>query len=289
MDFVFFLLAAFGAMIFWGIADFLIQKSVRKIGDLESLAFIGLIGAIGLFPFVLPQIHLLFSLENLLLLCLVGVINFAVAMVNFEALKTGKLSVVEVIMELELPVTIILAMIFLSEFISGIQFLLIVPIFVGMILMAIKSTRLKKHHFLEKGALLAFFAAIGTGLIDFLVGFSAREVSVLLAIWVPWLFIFVISIIFIILRKDVKKMLVNAAKFKLLILLMGITDTLAWVFYAFAMQNYNIAIVTAITEAYPVIGLALGTLINKEKIVRHQWLGGVITILAAIGLAVTLV
>ena len=53
------ILLAFGAMISWGIGDFLIQKSTRKIGDIESLAWIGIIGSIILLPLALKDLHLI--------------------------------------------------------------------------------------------------------------------------------------------------------------------------------------------------------------------------------------
>ncbi len=53
------LLAAFGAMICWGIGDFLIQRTVRKVGDIEALAFIGIVGSVGLIPFVWNDLKLI--------------------------------------------------------------------------------------------------------------------------------------------------------------------------------------------------------------------------------------
>ncbi len=46
------IILAFVAMLFGGVGDFFIQRNVRKIGNLESLAYIGIIGALGLLPFV---------------------------------------------------------------------------------------------------------------------------------------------------------------------------------------------------------------------------------------------
>src|SRR3989344_8118184 len=123
------ILFAFGAMLCWGIGDFLIQRSVRKIGDIEALAFIGIIGGVLLIPFIIGESDLLFSYSNLLLLILLGVITFIVALFNFEALKVGKLSVIDVVLELELPVTIILSFIFFKERLTGMQFLIIFLIF----------------------------------------------------------------------------------------------------------------------------------------------------------------
>lgn len=78
-----------------------------------------------------------------------------------------------------------------------------------------------------------------------------------------------------VLNKDFKKFIKNGIKFKWLILAMGLFDTIAWVFYAFATKNTEISITTAITESYPAIAMFLGIVINKEKIRWHQYLGAV--------------
>ncbi len=291
MEIEFFLLAAFGAMICWGIGDFLIQKSVRKIGDLESLAFIGLIGAIGLLPFIIPHLYLMASLENLLILLLLGVVTFIGAIFDFEALRQGKLSVVEVVIELELPITIVLAFLLFGEGVSLFQLILIVPIFFGIILMAIESKHLKQLNILkrlEKGVILAACAAVGMGAINVLTGFSAREVSPLMAIWVPWLVITVVCFVILWQKGAVKSTFKQASKVKWLVIGTGIADTFAWLFYAYSVSSYNLGIITAITESYPAIAIFLAVMINHERIQRHQWAGAIITIMASIALASTL-
>jgi drug/metabolite transporter (DMT)-like permease len=91
------ILAAFAAMICWGFGDFLIQRSVRKIGVVECLMVIGVIGSVGLFPFIYPSLQTLLLPENASLLLLLGIVTFIAAVLNFYAYKIGKLSVVEFI------------------------------------------------------------------------------------------------------------------------------------------------------------------------------------------------
>jgi drug/metabolite transporter (DMT)-like permease len=278
------LIFAFAAMLCWGIGDFLIQKSTRKVGDLEALAFIGIIGTLMLLPFVLKDIHSLLSLPNLLLLCFLGIITFVAAMFDFEALKKGKLSVIEVIIELELPITIALGFIFFKERLSLLQFVVISFIFVGIILIATKSfkhLRLK----LEKGVLIALIAAIGMGLINFLTAASSKQISPLMAVWFPWVVFSVICMFVLIKEKGLVKTMKNARKFKWLILAMGIFDTFAWVFYAHAVLQEEISIITAITESYPAVAMVLGVWINREKIRWHQWTGAAIALLCSFMLA----
>ena len=172
------LLAAFGAMFSWGIGDFLIQKTVRKIGDLESLTYIGIIGSIVLLPFVLQDIDIVFTKSNLILLLILGIITFLVAIINFESLKQGKLSVIEVILELELPVTIALGFLFFKESLSLQQLIVIALIFIGLILVATRSSHWKNFFKrLEKGVFLGVLTAIGLGVVNFLTAVSSKQVS----------------------------------------------------------------------------------------------------------------
>jgi len=291
MTFEFVLLAAFAAMLCWGVGDFLIQRTVRKVGDLETLFFIGLIEFVGLFPFVLGDWQLLFSIPNLLVLSLLGVITFIGAMFTFEAFKKGKISVVETVIEFELPVTIIIGFILFREVLTLWQILLIIPVFIGILLMAIGSASKKPQNpfeGIEKGVFLGALAAIGMGFINSFTALSAREVSPVMAVWFPALFLFLISYIILLKKGKVKDSFVNFKKFKILILAMGIVDAAAWVFYAIALSSQNIGVITAITESYVVIAMILGVTINKEKITPHQYVGAILAILASILLAMTL-
>lgn len=131
-------LFAFAAMLGWGIGDFLIQRSTRKIGNIESLAIVGAFGSIALLPFALQELSLVFS--GILILFILGFVNFFVSVLNFEALKQGKLSVIDTVLEIELPLTVFLGIVFFAETLSPAQFFLVFIIFFG-ILLPHKKTR----------------------------------------------------------------------------------------------------------------------------------------------------
>jgi drug/metabolite transporter (DMT)-like permease len=284
---LFALVFAFLAMLCWGFGDFFIQHSVRKMGDIETLTFLGLIGALLLTPMVLPELILLFDMGNLLVLLALGLITLAAALITFEAFKRGKLSVTEVIIELELPITILLGFIFFNESPTIFQLGIIVFIFIGLILVATKSFKHYKNAF-EKGVLFAVVAALLMGSTNFLVAASARQLAPIISIWATWVFTGVIGLAIIYRREGIKKVAKNIWKYKWLVAVTTLFDTGAWVFYAFAISEKEVGIITAITESYTIIGVILGVLVNKEKIKLHQALGGMIAIAACIVLAMTL-
>lgn len=280
----YFLYAAFGAMLLWGIADFLIQKTVRKIGDVESLGMIGIIGSIVLLLFVVSDLNSL-DAWDILYFFAIGAFTFAIGLVNFEALKRGKLGVMDVILTIELPVTIFLGLVFLSEVVSLQQLIVMCSVFVGVLLISIKSYSHNPFKRFEKGMLFALIAAIGYGLIDYFTAISSRAFSPLLAIWAPWTVFTALCAIIVFQRKGFHKIGRDIKRFKGLLLIVGLVDVGAWIFYALALSGEDLAITTAITEGYPAIALFLGRYFNKELIKRHQYFGAVLALVAAVTLA----
>lgn len=280
-------LIAFGAMICWGIGDFLIQRTTRKIGDVETLAWIGIIGSIGLLPLIIKDLSKISSWSQILVLLVLGVVTFFGALANFEALKKGKLAVIEIVMTLELPITVLLALLFFQEQLTVIQTSTVALVFLGVVLIA--TEKFSHVHSLlrglEKGVLLALLGAVGMGVINFLTGTSAKSISPLLAIWVPWL-VFTLLCLFVIetRRGGVKTFAHHWQKHRWLIVAMGVFDTLAWLMYAFAVEGKEIALTIAITESYPAVALFLGLWLNKEKINWHQYCGAVLALGASVAL-----
>ena len=190
----------------------------------------------------------------------------------------------DVIVELELPTTTILGFIFFRETLSSIQLLIISFVFIGIVLVATKSFSHWKTK-LEKGVLLAFFAAIGMGIVNFLTASSSRQISPLMAVWFLWIIFTIMCLIFIWKREGFSKLIKNGIKFKWIVLAMGIFDTLAWLFYILATLKNEISITTAITESFPAIAMFLGFWLNKEKINWHQWLEAAFALGARFALA----
>ncbi|MFA5796491.1 MAG: EamA family transporter [Candidatus Woesearchaeota archaeon] len=278
------ILLAFGAMLSWGIGDFLIQRSTRKIGNVEALAWIGIIGTIGLLPFAIHDFSMI-TKDTLILLGSLGVLVFIAAIFNFEALKEGKLSVIDVLLEIELPITIAMSMVFLKEILSFTQIMLILLIMIGIILIATSSFAHLRFR-LERGVIFAIIASLFMGLVNYFTATSAKNVSPIMAVWAPWFIFSLFCLVIIIRRKGFTQFFSHIKTFTWLIIFMGIFDTLAWVFYAFAVEQNYVSLTTAITEAYPAIALILGVWFNKEKIRWHQYLGAGLALVGSVVLAI---
>ena len=180
------LIFAFSAMILWGVGDFLIQRTVKKVGDFQTLLWIDLIAGLVLIPFVLSDLSAIFSTENMASLILMTLIDLLYGLFLFKAYDQGKLSVVEVVMIGELPFTIFLGLIFFRERLDLVQISLIALIIIGIFLISktkatwldrIKEFFTGKTVIWECGVLLAVAAFIFSAIYNFLTAVNARYIT----------------------------------------------------------------------------------------------------------------
>lgn len=280
------ILFAFIALFSWGFGDFLIQKSTRKFGDWLALFYICAFSVAALLPFVYKDLSALMSNpKELVFLILVSIIILFAALFDFEAFKRGKISVIEPINALELPIAVLLATFILREPLTTGQQTFIVLLMIGIFLVATKSfTRLKKIH-TERGVWLTVAATVAMGATNFLFGVGSREISPLMINWFTDLFILLATLGFLVYKSKFKEIVPDFKKNKKLILGVSLLDNAAWIAYAYSMVYIPIAVATGISESYIVLGALLGLFINKEKLQKQQWLGLAICVIAAGSLA----
>ena len=193
---------AFVAMLCWGFGDFLIQKSTRKFGDVETLFLISLFGAIVLFPFIYKNLFYVFSSgKELFLLLGASLVLLFAALLDFEALKRGKIAVVEPIYALEIPVAIALSFFIINERLSLQQISLISLLVIGLILVALRKSHFSKKAWLEKGVILVFLGTLFMGGANFLVGLSSRATDPLMINWFLSAFSVVICLVLMVKNK----------------------------------------------------------------------------------------
>lgn len=267
---------AVGALIAWTFGDFSIQRAVRKIGGVQALLAIGLFGSIVLLPFVYGEFSSLFlAKEKLILLTVAGVVIFFAALFDFEALKQGKLAIIEPVYGIELPVTIALAIIFLKENPTVVQGILMVTCFIGIILtVTIHYSHLHIHkRILEKGVMLAGLGAIVMGLANFLVGTGSELVSPLMTIWFTNTVFSILCIVLLLAKGKFRTFSQKISEFPGETLQMVILDNAAWSFFALAIPLIPVSIATTISESYIAFAVLLGVYVNHEKIKLHQKIG----------------
>ncbi len=274
------------ALLSWGFGDFFIQRTTRVVGSRGALFFVGIFGFVGLFPFVKNNLS---SLDpgNFLLLGVLGVIVVFATFFDFEALKQGKIAIVEPIIGLELPMTVGLSIFLANESISLLQLLLIGVVFIG-IMLAI-TTQYKHLHYhkriFEKGVVLALVGSIGMALTNFFVGISSQSISPLITIWFVHTLLAVVFGIYIFSKGEFKNLISSFRKHPKLVIGQSVLDNVGWVSFASATTYIPIAIATTISEGYIILAVLLGIFINKEKLRTTQLVGVVIATTGVVVLA----
>lgn len=268
------ILFAFIALISWGFGDFFIQRTTRAVGSWKALFFIGVVGLVGLLPFVKNDLASL-SGENLLQLSLLGVVVVFAALFDFEALREGKIAIVEPIIGLELPITVGLSLAFVGESLSALQLFYIGIVFIGIMLsITAHHTRLHYHRrIFERGVILAGVGAIGMALTNFLVGVSSQDISPLVTIWFAHSLLAVVCGIYIQSKGGFRSIMTDLINHPKPIIGQSILDNLAWVSFAKSTTYIPIAIATTISESYIALAVLLGIFVNREKLRAHQIAG----------------
>lgn len=235
-----------------------------------------------LFPFVFKDLPIIFSAEQGWLLLLLGIISLVVALMQFQALKIGKISAIEPILSFELPITVLLGVLILHENLSGIQVMLIALVFMGILLIGYAGKNFHPRHLFEKGALLALTATGFMAIVNFLTGLSSLRVGPVVTIWFVHTFLALACIIYFFATKSWRTFAHHIRQHPIESFWVAVCDNTAWLAYATAATIIPISLVITISENYIILAILLGVIINREKLLKHQWVGVGISLIAVI-------
>lgn len=216
-----------------------------------------------------------------------GIVVVFAALFDFEALRQGKIAIVEPIIGLELPITVGLSLALAGESLSFLQLFLISIVFIG-IMLAITShhTHLYYHkRIFERGAILAGIGAIGMALTNFLVGVSSQGISPLVTIWFAHSLLAIVCGIYVLSKGEFRSLISDFKNHPKPIIGQSIFDNVAWVSFAKATTYIPIAIATTISESYIALAVLLGLFVNREKLRAHQIAGITLAIFGVIMLS----
>ena len=271
------------ALLSWGVGDFLLQRSTRKFGDWESLFIISIIGSVILFPFVFSDLALLsrMSMREIIILFLVSLSFFASALINVEALKRGKLAVIESVGAVEIPVAGILALFVLAEKINSFHWLFVFLLLLGILLVALKTHHFRRETWVEKGAVLALLGAVIMGLTDFMVGLGSRITNPILTVWAFNIVIAVIAFFYLLITGRFAHFIKDFRFHKDLMTGVGILDNLGWLSFAISTRFIPIVVALVLSESYIILATLLGIFVNKERLRTYQIIGITLAIIGA--------
>lgn len=284
------ILFSFLAMICWGTGDFFAQRTIRQLGDFKTLLWINFLGGLALTPFIIKDWPLIILWPNLLTLIFLALIQLVYGLFLFRAYSQGKLSVIEVVMIGELPLTIILGFIFFGERLSFLQVLVVLIILVGIFLVSksrpawqdrVRDLFTGRRFIWEKGVFFAIFAVLFSAAYNFFTAYTSREISAFTAVWFPWLSSSLIIMFYLLIKEGLGSFFQKSWRHKKLIISASLLDTFGWLFYALAISQEELSIITTIVSGYAVVSMILGLRFNHEKISYWQYLGAASILIGA--------
>jgi drug/metabolite transporter (DMT)-like permease len=259
------------------------------MGDAVSLFFITAISSLILLPFVNKNIGPLLSgrmgTTELWVLLGAGLFSLTASLFDFEALRIGKIAIIEPIYAIEIIGTLVLTGFAIGEWLTFGQTALVLAVTLGIILVSLKSLAHLKTIHLERGITYAFTAALFMAGENFLMGYGSRLTNPLLTNWTINMIIMLTMFCYLIATHQIKNLWYDLKAYPKLIFSVSIADTIGWVAFAYSTTYIPIGLAVGISEAYIVLAVLLGLFINKEKLKHHQLLGACTTVTAAIILA----
>lgn len=279
---------AFGAMIFWALGDFFIQRTARKIGDWETLFITDMSGAVVLFPFIASGIPSILNDSTLLVLGGASVALLIASLIDYESLRQGKMAVIEPIYALEVPVAATLAFVIVAEAVEPLHLLLILSLLAGVVLVSLKTHHLSRKNWVERGVLLTLIGAVFMGSANFFLGFASRVTNPLMASWFTNMFTGCATVYYLMVNKRLGRLVKDIKTSPKTAAYLAFFDNAAWISFAVSASLIPIAIASALSESYVALAALLGLLVNKEALMKHQKAGLVIALISAVALATVL-
>ena len=279
-------LFAVASVVFWGFGDFLIQRSAKKICDWETIFIICITGIIVLMPFVYSDLGAVLAGDSTFLILFgVSVVLLLASLFHFESMKRGKIAVVESVMTMEVPVTILFAFFLINESIDYAGIALIVAMLIGLFMISTKPHHFSRKAWLEKGVFLALLGAVLMGASNFFVGLASRITNPLLTVWFVDIVGAAVCLFYLLANDRFGRMARDMKNSKRALLQVSLLDNFGWIAFALAATLIPIGIAVALSESYIALAAVLGLLINKEILLRYQKIGLVISVVSAIALA----
>ncbi len=271
------------ALIGWGLGDFFVQRSVRKAGIMETLFAIRLVVVIGLLPFVWHELGSL-TMGNLGSLFLLSLVGQAYAVALYAALKRGKISVVESVVGIELPLTVALSVIVGGERLGSVGSALFLLVTLGIVLAVTRSFDMRRFVG-EKGVALALAASVLAAVMNFSLGFAAIHIGPLLALWLLHAFLLLGSAAYFAYEGGLSRFAQGVPRHAHLYAPAAVFDTMGSIGFVLAVPLISISLATTISESYLALAALLGVVVGGERLRRHQYAGSAIAIASVIAFA----
>lgn len=252
-----------------------------------------LISALLLFPLLIISIStsnviMLLSLKQWLFIIIVGIIGVVPYFCFLKGLEKGEVSLTTTLAKTSVVITLILSYVFLKEVLQPITYTIIGFIILATLLISFKID----HTFSMKRSFVsleyALLAAVGWGLVYFLMKFMVTSVGPYASAFFLEFFVFLFTYIWVKITSQKNKadfidtFIKLPQKTKIMLFLAGLSVAAGTLFYALAIQAEKVSLVIPITESSPFIALLGGYWFFKEQLSLQQKIGAVVIIISII-------
>lgn len=274
MGYIFSLLAA----LFSGLTTIFAKLSVTNVSSTLSTGlrtFVILIFSVIIFLFFgnLSTI----STYSLIFIILSGITTFLLWITYFKALSLADVSLVTPLDKLSIILTLILSCIFFKEKITIIKLISMLFMILGAFLM-VKKEKKPRNNYIIYSLLTAFFTSLAT----ILGKFGLKDVDSLLATTLRTLIVFIILIIYILVKNEYKDIKKINKKDILYIILSGLSTCLSWTFYFIALKDNDTSTVFTIEKLSAGVAILFSIIFLNESPDKRGIAGFILILLSTL-------
>lgn len=274
------ILAGFGVMISWGIADFIQSIPIRKIGTPKTIFIrnsltILFVGAMALYFYFDKQI--IIKVTDFLVIITSSIAYIFGYYMFMKGFEIGNVSLVSPIGSSYSIITVLLALLFLNEKLPAVKLSAICIMIIGVLL---TSTDIRKVKSItsQKGLKEALLSMLGLGIAFFILGFASKQMDILNIFIFASLSQAVLFIFLSLTKNGLVKMEEINFKISSIFIIHSLIVNMGWFFYIYGIGKNLVSLVTPLSSLFPAITIILALIFYKEKLVMNQK-AGIISIL----------
>lgn len=274
----------------WGVADFLARFGTRRAGAYRTLMYMQLTGFLALSAGMAVTGRWTSFFPNRAehhawawAIC-AGLLNVGSAFSLYRSFEIGVLALVAPIAA-SYPVLTVLLSLWSGERLTLPHAVGVVAAIVGVMLAAVsfsspppKSSAEDHRHHVFRGVPWALAAAVGFGLLFWVLGFHVMPVfSGAASVWMVRITTFTMLALLAIPLRQSAKMPIGSTLW--LVAAVGIMDTAAFVANNLALKNEQVAVASVLSSLYGAVTVVLAAIFLRDKLERTQWAGIVLIFL----------
>ncbi len=274
------LLSGLGGMFGWGLYDFFAGVYAKKTGFYKTFFWSQLAGCLFIILLVSAlSIDLEISLLAIILIPVASLFYSAGYLFFMKGLEIGNISIIAAIMNLWAVFTIFIAFIFMDQRLSTLQSAGVLMIISGSVFASLNWNAIKNKNFqISKGVKETVTGAFFFGSFWNISEVISKETGWLQATLFIKTGIVLLLLLFSFLIKQEIYLTKATSRTKLMFVLMGITEAGAVTIVNFGLTIGDAILITPIASALSVVTIMMAVIFLKDKILKLQCLGIIITI-----------